>query len=118
MEMPDGNFYNIQIEDCPENVYFDSFGNAHHTGTWVTDKCTKWRLGYVREDIVQSLHRETEELQAKLDKAIDALRFYAGHDTYAPTVIKVGNHLSDCGDSLFDDDDFGNRARTTIEEIG
>lgn len=62
MEMPDGNFYNIKIEDCPENVYFDSFGNAHYTGTWVTNKCTKWKLGYVREDIVEALRRENDEL--------------------------------------------------------
>lgn len=61
MEIHDGNFYNIKIEDCPENVYFDSFGNAHYTGTWVTNKCTKWKLGYVREDIVESLRCENDE---------------------------------------------------------
>ncbi len=51
LEIPDGNFYDLKIEDAPEKVYFDSFGNAHYQGTWTTDKCTKWKLGYVREDI-------------------------------------------------------------------
>ena len=51
--IPDGNFYDIKIEDCPERVYFDSFGNAHYAGTWVQEKCSKWRLGYVREDIYE-----------------------------------------------------------------
>lgn len=63
MEMPDGNFYDIKIEECPAVVYFDSYGNGH-IGTWARENDAKWCLGYVRGDIVEAMKAENDELKA------------------------------------------------------
>jgi hypothetical protein len=66
MEMPDGNFYDIKIEDCPPVVYFDSFGNGH-IGTWARENDTKWCIGYLRADLVKAKDAEIAELNNLCD---------------------------------------------------
>lgn len=61
---------------------------------------------YHHSRIVEALRRENEELKAKLDKAKDALRFYGDKHEY-PNDGPFGTCSTD----------FGQRARTTLEEV-
>jgi hypothetical protein len=71
-------------------------------GSWDKEPCNcgnhPEQTEYYHFRIVEALRRENEELKAKLDKAKNALNFYA----YCQGV----------------DGNIGHRARTTLEELG